>query len=254
MLKHAHVLIAALCFGGYAHAQSVVGSAGGSFSNLSSCDSSGSDRDCRIVNTSNGTATQVQWGSQHPTTDFVNPSKLTSVDVSFSTFTPATGIVLGQLDWFNSATLRLNSSLDSFAVRLGLTVNFTQPSGPDPNGAEIFNFTIRNPINPAGDRIYGFELADLGTLASSITLDGVTLSNFRYQVTDGAGAGSSWFSQNWWYNDEYNNSRLEILADATAITPPIPEPETYAMLLAGLLLLGFAARQRGQTNYLLRAV
>ena len=244
MLKHAHLLIAALCFGGYAHAQSVVGTSGGSFSSLSSCDSSGSNRDCRIVNTANGSATQVQWGSQHPITDFVNPSKLTSVDVSFNTFSPATGIVLGRLDWYNSATLRLNDLLDSFAVRWTLAVNFTAPAGPDASGSEMFNFTIRNPTNPAGDRIYGLELADLSNLASSITLDGITLSNFRYQVTDGAGAGSSWLTKNWWYNDEYNNSRLDILADATPITPPIPEPETYVMLLAGLLSLGFAARRR----------
>jgi PEP-CTERM motif-containing protein len=253
VLKHTHFLIAALCFGGYAQAQSVVGTAGGTFSSLSSCDSSGGDRDCRIVSTTNGAATQLQWGSQHPSTDFVNPSTLTSVDVSFNTFSPATGIVLGQLNWYNSATLRLNDSLDTFAARWTLAVNFTEPSAPDANGSEIFNFTIRNPLNPAGDRIYGFELADLSNLAGSITLDGITLSNFRYQVTDGAGAGSSWLTSNWWYNDEYNNSRLEILADATPITPPIPEPETYIMLLAGLLSLGFAARRRGQTNYLPRA-
>ena len=254
MLKHSHLLIAALCFAGYAHAQSVVGSAGGSFSNLSSCDSSGTDRDCRIVSTANGAATQVQWGSQHSTTDFISPSKLTSVDVSFNTYAPDTGIVLGQLDWYNSATLRLNDSLDSFAVRWTLSVDFTEPSGPDAGGQEIFDFSIRNPINPAGDRIYGFELADLSTLASSITLDGVTLSNFRYQVTDGIGAGSSWLSRNYWYNDEYNNSRLEILADVTPITPPIPEPETYAMLLAGLLLLGFQVRKRAQGNHLPRLI
>ncbi len=254
MLKHSHVLIAVMCFSGYAHAQSVVGSAGGSFSSLSSCDSSGGDRDCRIVSTANGTATQVQWGSQHPTTDFVNSSTLTSADVSFSTFAPATGLVLGQLDWYNSATLRLNDSLDSFAVRWTVSVDFTEPSGPDAGGSEVFNFSIRNPINPAGDRIYGFELADLGNLASSITLDGLTLSNFRYQVTDGAGAGSSWLTRNWWYNDEYNNSRLQILADVSPITPPIPEPETYAMLLAGLLLLGFQARRRLQGNHFSRLV
>ena len=32
----------------------------------------------------------------------------------------------------------------------------------------------------------------------------------------------------------------------TSVTSPIPEPETYAMLLAGLAVLGFATRQRRQ--------
>jgi hypothetical protein len=133
-----------------------------------------------------------------------------------------------------------------FAVNWSLSVNFTSPTGSDPNGHEIFNFTIKNPINPTGDTIYGFQLADLSNLQNSISLDGVTLSNFRYSVTDGAGAGSSWLGSNWWYNDEYNLSTLSILADVTPLTSPIPEPETYAMLLAGLALLGWRQRRRLQ--------
>jgi hypothetical protein len=230
-----------------AQAQAVIGSGGGSFSNLSSCDYSGTNRDCRIVSTANGYATQVQWGSQHSVTDFVNPSTLTSVDVAFSTQAPVLGLEIGRLDWYNSATLRLDSSLDVFAVSWTLGVHFTAPPGPDPNGQEIFNLSIRNPINPVGDRIYGFELGDLSGLAQSMTLQGVTLSNFRYQVTDmpGGGAGNSWLSTNWWYNDEYNRSRLSILADVTTITSPIPEPETYALLLAGLAVIGWTRRRNG---------
>jgi probable HAF family extracellular repeat protein len=34
------------------------------------------------------------------------------------------------------------------------------------------------------------------------------------------------------------------LGQVAAIGSPVPEPETYAMLLAGLSLLGFAARRR----------
>ena len=152
--------------------------------------------------------------------------------------------MLGQLNWYNSATLRLDSSLDTFSVSWALSVNFTEPSGPDANGSEIFSFSINNPINPVGDRIAGLGLVDLSNLASSMTLAGLTLSNFRYQATDGTGAGSSWLTQNWWYNDEYNNSRLQILADVSQITPPIPEPETYAMMLVGLTFLSFKARRR----------
>ena len=230
-------------FAGPANAASVIGSGGGSFASLSSCDYSGTSRNCRIVNTAYGSSTQVQWGSQSRYTDFVNPSTLTSVDVSFDTSTPDT-IEIGRLDWYNSATLRLDDSLDVFKVQWSLYVNFTEPSGPNPNGYELFNFTIQNPVNPPGDTIFGFQLADLSGLASSITLDGVTLSNFRYDVTDGAGSGNSWLGSNWWYNDEYNYASLSILADVSAMAAPIPEPETYAMLLAGLAFLGWAHRRR----------
>ncbi len=248
----APVVAALAFFAGHAHAAPVIGTGQGSFSNLSSCDSSGSDRDCRIINTSaNGSRTQVQWGSQHRRTDFVNPSTLTAVDLSINANTNAYGVRIGELDWYNSATLRLNNSLDELGVRWTLDLRFTTPSGPDPRGGEPFALTIRNPINPTGDSIYGFELADLTNLRNSFSLSGITVSNLRYQVIDGAGAGDSFLQtssitgRTYWYNDERNHSSLFVVADFTA--PPvtaIPEPETYAMLLAGLGLMGFVARRR----------
>jgi aspartate/methionine/tyrosine aminotransferase len=52
-----------------------------------------------------------------------------------------------------------------------------------------------------------------------------------------------------WYNDEYNSASLYILADVTApVMTPVPEPEIYAMLGAGLGLMGWVARRRRQRN------
>ena len=113
---------------------------------------------------------------------------------------------------------------------------------PTARRSSASRFTIRSILSATASP--GLGLVDLSNLASSMTLAGLTLSNFRYQVTDGTGAGSSWLTQNWWYNDEYNNSRLQILADVSPITPPIPEPETYAMMLVGLTFLSFKARRR----------
>jgi hypothetical protein len=47
------------------------------------------------------------------------------------------------------------------------------------------------------------------------------------------------------YIDAFVFNRLSI--DQGAFAAPIPEPETYAMLLAGLVLLGFATRKRRMT-------
>lgn len=221
-----------------AHAVPVIGYSDGSFGSLSSC---AVGYDCRIVSTTNGTATQVQWGSQS-LTGFASPSTLTATDVAFNTVAPLTGLEIARLDWYNSPTLRLNSSLDVFAVNYSVAVHFDSPTGSDPNGNELFNFTIQNPTNPTGDSIYGLNLSDLSGLAKSITLDGVTLTNFRYSVTDGSGAGTSWLQGNRWYNDESNYSRLSILADM-ALAAPVPEPHVLVMLATGLLLLGFSARR-----------
>ncbi len=241
----------ALCFAAGANAASVIGTGQGSFSNLSSCDYTGGDRDCRIVNTvANGANTQVQWGSQHQTYDFINPSTLTAVDLGINTNTNAFGVRIGQLDWYNSATLRLNSSLDVLGVKWNMALNFTTPAGPDANGGEQFALTIKNPINPTGDSIYGFELADLTNLKNSFNLSGITVSNLRYQVVDGAGTGTSFLNtsayagKTYWYNDELNKSSLYVLADFTAPVTPIPEPEIYAMLATGLGLIGWVGRRR----------
>lgn len=229
-----------------AQAIPVIGASGGSFSNLSSCDYSGSYRDCRIVSTLNGPDTQVQWGSQSVYTNFVNPSRLTSVDVSINADTDAggLGVAIARLDWYNSATWRLNSSLDSFAVRWELSLGFSSPSGPDAFGSESFNLNIYNPINPVGDSLYGMGLTDLSGLADSVSLGGASIDNLRYAVVDGAGTGSSSFNNNVWYNSENNWSSLYILADFRSASTSVPEPATLGLFGLGLIGASLASRRR----------
>jgi hypothetical protein len=235
-----------LVLGAQAYAIPVVGSSGGSFSNLSSCYTGDT---CRIVSTSNGPATQVQWGSVLPFFDFVQPSTLTAVDLSINLDTAVNGssVALARLDWYNSATLATND-LASFNVRWSLSLSFTSPNGPDGIGGESFDLTISNPINPTGDSMYGLGLADLTNLANSFSLYGVSVTNLRYAVQDGAGAGTSYLTNvnggRVWYNSENNWSSLYILADFIDLPASVPEPGSLALFGLGLLGVAAAVRRR----------
>jgi hypothetical protein len=238
-------VVASLTFlAGPASAVPIVGSSYGSFSSLSSCDSSGWGQNCRIVDTSNGPNTQVQWGSTS-IIPFQNPSTLTAVDVTIDRLTPANDVVIARLDWYNSATWAQND-LNDFGVNWLLTVTFTQPSGT--GDSEQFNLSITNPLNPPGDHITGLTLGDLSNL--SFSLAGVTVSDLRYSVLDGAGSGTSSISFNNgngnWYNPENNWASLLITADfnTNGAGVPIPVATPGALLLLGGGLVGLSVWRR----------
>jgi hypothetical protein len=227
----------------------IVGSSHGTFSGLSSCDSSGNSRNCQITSSGNGANTQVQWGSTSGSRDFVNPSTLTAVDVTIGTVTPANDVTLARLDWYNSATWA-QSDLDLFGVNWMLTVTFSQPSAT--GDSEQFNLSISNPINPPGDHVTGLSLGDLSNLTFSLA--GVTVSDLKYKVVDGSGPGISTLTmtngQGNWYNPENNWASLLITADFTATsgsTTPVLVAAPGTLLLLGGSLLGLSVWRR-RTN------
>jgi hypothetical protein len=206
----------------------ITGTSQGFFSSLSSCDNSGSSQDCRIVNTAaNGTNTQVQWGSTSSRTDFVNPSRLTADDLSINITGNATNVAIAELTWFNSATLA-HSDLNSFGVDYHLTIALNAPNIGD---SKVFDLTIINPLNPPGDVIDSFALADLADLG--FVLPGWSISNLHYT----ADSGTTLCGNNW-CNPEGNTGNLYLRADFAKI----PEPMT--MSLFGVGLAGAAALRR----------
>ena len=219
----------------------ITGTSQGDFSNLSSCDNSGSSQDCRIVNTAaNGNNTQVQWGSTSSHTDFVNPSKLTADDVSINVASNATNVTIAELTWTNSATLA-HEDLNSFDVRYNLNIAFTAPIGAS-GDSEMFNLTIVNPINPPGDIISSFTMTDLTDL--SFFLPGWTVSNLHYFADSGTSLCG--INNTSWCNPEGNTGNLYIKANFTKTY--VPEPMTLSLFSMGLAGAAALRRRRKLTQ------
>ena len=121
----------------------------------------------------------------------------------------------------------------------------------DPNGFFLFTRSDNNFVNGGiqiTDYVYGGSFS-LNNGGDTVTLfsDGVLVDSVTYAAPPAGvslnftDAGVSYPSTNRYFDDlnHYGSPR-----SANEIMAAIPEPETYALMLAGLGLLGFAARRR----------
>ena len=95
----------------------------------------------------------------------------------------------------------------------------------------IFSF----PTAASGDRFGAGE-----STSYNIAGSGVTAAKFNFQSSPSGGNGT-WYSAMHVQNTGGNNKDSGFIGATVA---PIPEPESYAMMLAGLVVVGFIARRR----------
>lgn len=120
-----------------------------------------------------------------------------------------------------------------------------------------------NAVNPTSNSPFGTFTTGLDCCASNGAPGVLGPLSFRVQSTNGltfGGSGDHFVSNSdgtlgslnggWWFVADLvgpdGSSTGMVAARDLVPAAPIPEPETYAMLLAGLGLLGFAARRRKQ--------
>ncbi len=190
----------------------------------------------------------------------------TVVNDSQYTLSAAATHVSGNEYTFNYSVTNNNQSaggqtgLDGFTIFVPDSAIFVSSTTPAPfvgapgfwskgssTGLDLMGDGSQNLSAPAGYHAYTWwgqytqSVYQLGSTASfSITLDKVAPGNNTVGMSSyfGYATPSQQFASN-----QYGNYST-ITASVAAPMAAVPEPETYAMLLAGLGLVGFAARRR----------
>lgn len=158
---------------------------------------------------------------------------------------------LGTLGGTNSYAYSTNN--------VGQVVGVSQITGNAYEHATLWNAGTMTDLGTLGGMSsYAYAINDFGQVVGASTTtnsvhatlwDGGTLIDLN-SVLDARAISAGWvlneardINKNGWIVGTASNSLLGVSGHAFLLAP-VPEPETYAMLLAGLGLTGFAARRR----------
>jgi CHRD domain/PEP-CTERM motif len=150
-----------------------------------------------------------------------------------------------------------HAAIDSYTATL---LGANEVGGGDPDGFGLALLAIDNVANTVSWSILalGIDLPLTGAHihAAPAGVNGGVIVNFSAQlsgsgladpdlalITPGSAANYYVNLHNAAYGSGAIRGQLQYLG---TVSPPIPEPETYALMLAGLGVVGFAARRRHQ--------
>ena len=152
----------------------------------------------------------------------------------------ALGIQPSDEDWTpGTLTLRIFNDTSSTINQLDIAYEIWVRN--DQASANSFNFSY----SPDGSSFTAVSALDLTSIEGAETAAIWRQNNRATSISGLSFAHGAQFYLRW--SGDFvsgSGSRDEFALDDISVTAAIPEPETYALLLAGLALLGFAARRR----------
>lgn len=170
------------------------------------------------------------------------PAYSEDIDATFSWAGSNNYSVLGQFSFDNDVSFSNQVTFDWFAGSNGALKNFSWKVFLD--NSEIYSEVVmENSVLNPNNNFFHFEYS-LG-------------NEFLTRID--TGASNTWFADGLSCCDTYtvalqindiylSSSNVVPTVKINSLVSPVPEPETYSMLLIGFCLVGFVARRRGDNS------
>lgn len=193
-------------------------------------------------------AAAAQAGLSFQTASTANRTEIFNGVAGLPSYAVGTSVNLGALltDEAGTITFTYLGQESGYNNMFHLNINGTNLYESNPVGT-----SIGASVSTLGAINFSFE-GNTGRFANNggswATGTSIGLIATNRTISTGAGAGTYSFILG--YNDSAGAATLgdwdDFVVGVNFVAAPIPEPETYAMMLAGLGLLGVAARRRKQ--------
>lgn len=187
----------------------------------------------------NGWSSQAAIGTQG--VQFAaNTTGYQNISVSFDWYATTQGEANLQLQYSTDGTIWTNAAINLGAnATQGLSALTNSTSANTVQGAYIRDNVLTNGSKAGQDWFQGLTATISAPAAAND-------ANFAFRLVNASTGADDVSTQGTALNNTSGNWRFDnVLITGTAIAA-VPEPETYAMMLAGLGLLAFAARRRNK--------